>query len=269
MRGLSLLVVLCVGLMFPGFLSADFPPLSQRPSVDAPPPTEDQPIDDFPVVSPIEKAARSTTDVDALKALIFEQLRQMSAEDLMQKVNRAHNVLSRDGQEALRDRARVRLAQEKAGRAVRRLESDPQMTKATQLLNSPEVQQDLRSLLEIEDDSAQLAAFEGFLKTHGIPERALRSLAEFRTCQAVIRESTDALKAIESYLGRQTLPVTVSATGVPSNLIGTVRAASNKYGSQAETELDTSGVSSGENLRDLLRALLHGPAVRESSGGED
>ncbi len=233
---------LLLAVVFLSLLAARVPAQQVVPNPAAPPPT-------LPPVSPEE-----------LKNLIYDQLETMNTEDLMKKVMRAHNILSRDGQEAIKDRALVRLAQKKAENAIDRFQANPNVDKVAKVLDSDAARNDLQQMIEIREKKVQEAAFADFLKKHGIKLADLRSLAEVRTAEMALEESEQALESIEAYLNRQTLPNTGGSVVAIGDFLDSVRGIRNKYGDKINSGQEVTDAGSGEDLASLLKALLRKPS---------
>ena len=215
---------------------------------------------------PAKAASKApVADPAQLKAIIDTELDQMKVDDVLKRVARAHAVLSRNGQAALRDRATVRLARDQANCVISRLQFDPKVAEAADLLKADTVQAELAKVAEIQEENQQAAAFAEFLKKNNIERASLMKLAELRVAENAVVESEKVLKSIENYLDRSTIPFTVSASGGLFQATDKIAAVGKKYATEGEAVPgETAGpVAPGGpgDIKTLLRALLGRPAA--------
>ncbi len=206
--------------------------------------------------SPVAEPVAAPLD----EGFIYEQLKLVGPEELMLRVQRAHNSLSRDGQEALKDRAMVRLACERARAIIEASRQDAELAGLEQLIGSDEVQQGLAELIEIEDREQLSEAFAEFLSELGVSAASLQRLAALREAEEVLAAGGETIELINQYLGRPTLPVTVGAPPTAGDTLDSIREISAKYGGRSVVA-GPAPAEDGEDLLPLLRALLRPPGA--------
>lgn len=235
------------------------PPTPPQP--DLPPATPATPASDGQTQPAASPAAAATFDT----GFVYEQLKLTNPDELMRRVELAFNALGRDGQEALKDRARVRLAREKAQAVVDRNKANPEIARVEEAINADAAQGELSALIEIKDKDRQVTAFSEFLKRIGVSAESLRGLAELRTAEDVLKAGQETIELINKYLERPTLPVTVSAEVAAGDALDSIRKINAKYGGKTPVPgIQAAGTDGGEDLLPLLRALLRRPPQPQS-----
>jgi len=146
---------------------------------------------------------------DALK-----EIDDASVEELLAKMTRAQNMLSRDGQKLLKFRIRLEDAKKTADRATKALEKDADVVRFQELFNDAAFKRDLLAIAAVKDKGEQNAKLGDLLRANGVASaQGLIRYANFQDASVIGKECDEGLAQIETEFSRSAIPQLPDAAG--------------------------------------------------------
>ncbi len=134
---------------------------------------------------------------------LLKEIDDPPVEELIAKITRAQNMLSRDGQKLLKFRIRLEDAKKTADRAIQALDKDVDVVRLQDLFKDETFKKDLLDVAAVKDKGEQSTKLLDLLKRNGVGNtQALIKFANFKDASVIAKECTEGLAQIETEFNR-------------------------------------------------------------------
>jgi hypothetical protein len=156
---------------------------------------------------------------------LLKEIDDLSVEDLIIKVTRAQNMLSRDGQKLLRFRVRLEDARKSADRALKVLDKDVDVDRLKDLFKDDAFKKDLLTIADVKDKQEQNGRLNDLLKQNGVSGvAALLRYATYKDASTILKECDEGLALVETEFKRNALTQITDPQGAGLGDLADVRA---------------------------------------------
>jgi hypothetical protein len=166
---------------------------------------QDTPKDEPKKEEPKKEEPKKPDPTLGLGKDLLKEIDDLSVEELLAKVARAQNMLSRDGQKLLKFRVRLEDAKKSADLALKTLDKDREIGRMQELFTQDNFKKELLDIATVKDKTEQATKLKDLLTRNGVSgPQALFKYANFKDAVVISKECEEGLAQIETEFAKTT-----------------------------------------------------------------